>query len=334
MKRNADTAAAQLRRVLQLIPLLADDSDHPIDEVAAAVGVKRAALLRDLESLAERFDDPGGFVEGVSIFIDEGMVSVRSSHFLRPMRLSRAELAALELGLAMLRSERPLEEHRSIDRARERLSEALTKTPDDADSVTSRMADSGYPHRDDAPRRKELRGAVRRRQKVRLEYQKATDPAPETRTVCPYSLVLANGMWYLVAHCDDGDGLRFFRLDRITGVHVTDERFRLPPAFSVEALVQGDRMFQADGATPLIVRYSPRIAQWIAEREAAVVAEDGSLTLTHPLADEDWAVRHVLQYGPDAEVLSPPGVRAAVRERLRAMLKGDGVPIVPPVVTP
>lgn len=320
-RRAVETAAAQLRRVLHLIPLLADDQDHAIDEVAEAVGIGRSALLKDLESLAHRFDDPGGFVEGVQIFIDEGMVSVHSSHFLRPMRLTRAELAALELGLAMLRSERPPEEHRAIDGARARLSEVLARTPGDPDPELLQSADGGYPYRDDAPRRARLRSAIRQRQKVRIGYQKAAEVAAESRIVCPYSLVLAKGMWYLVAQCERGEGLRFFRMDRMTDAEAIDEQFQMPADFSFGALVRDGRMFQADAVAPLVVRYSARIARWIAEREGQEVAEDGSLTMTHPLADEDWAVRHVLQYGPDAEIVAPEGMRAVVRGRLREMVK-------------
>jgi predicted DNA-binding transcriptional regulator YafY len=36
------------------------------------------------------------------------------------------------------------------------------------------------------------------------------------------------------------------------------------------------------------------------------------------VADDSWAVRHVLQYGPDAEILAPPELREVVRERLSA----------------
>ena len=63
----------------------------------------------------------------------------------------------------------------------------------------------------------------------------------------------------------------------------------------------------------------PRIARWIAEREGKTLAEDGSLTMEHPLADTDWAVRHVLQYGPEVTVLEPAEVREAVVQRLQGM---------------
>ena len=41
--------------------------------------------------------------------------------------------------------------------------------------------------------------------------------------------------------------------------------------------------------------------------------------MDHPLADPDWAVRHVLQYGPDVEVLEPASIRGAVVDRIRHM---------------
>ncbi len=313
-------AAAQLRRILHLLPLLADDREHPIDEVASAVGLDRRTLLGDLRSLADRFDDPGGFVEGVSIFLDDERVSMQSSHFLRPMRLTRAELAAVELGLAMLAAERPPEEQRAITGARTRLAAALAGTPPDPADAVTRAADTGYPHHDDAGRRGRIRRAIRDRRKVRLSYQKATAGEPEWRTIAPYFLVPARGMWYLVAHADEADGLRFFRLDRVLDAVALDQRFRPPADVAVGELMKDGRMFRAEETEPLVIRYSARIARWIAEREGQPLAADGSLTLTHPLADADWAVRHVLQYGPDAEVLSPASVRAAVRARLTAMV--------------
>ena len=126
-------------------------------------------------------------------------------------------------------------------------------------------------------------------------------------------------MWYAVAQCESSEGIRIFRLDRVEQVEQLDARYESPREFSVEAIVRDGRAFQAAGADTLRVRYSPRIARWIAEREGKQVADDGSLTMEHPLADLDWAVRHVLQYGPEAEVLEPVEVRDAIRQRLEAI---------------
>jgi proteasome accessory factor C len=126
-------------------------------------------------------------------------------------------------------------------------------------------------------------------------------------------------MWYSVAWCESSDGIRIFRLDRIEGMDLLDAKFESPRGFSLDAVLQDGKAFQAAGTRKLRVRYSPRIARWIAEREGKPLAEDGSLTLEHPLADLDWAVRHVLQYGAEVTVLEPDEVRQAVVRRLQRM---------------
>jgi Predicted transcriptional regulator len=164
-----------------------------------------------------------------------------------------------------------------------------------------------------------LREAFRTRRKVRLRYRKADQDDGSTRVICPYGIVFASGMWYAVAQCESSDGIRIFRLDRVERVDLLDARFESPRGFSVEAIVREGKAFQAPEAGTLRLRYSPRIARWIAEREGKPLAEDGSLTLEHPLADLDWAVRHVLQYGPEVTVLEPDEVRQAVVRRLERM---------------
>jgi predicted DNA-binding transcriptional regulator YafY len=309
-----DTAAAQLRRILHLIPQLGDGEPHPIAEVAARAGVDRAVLLRDIRTLSDRFDAPGGFVEGLSIFLERDTVEVTTDHFLRPMRLTRPELLALELGLAMLRAERPAEEHRAIDGARLRLREVIVATPGTGDDYRyAALSAAGNPEHLDR-----LRQAHRDQRQVRLSYRKAGAEVTSSRVLCPYEIVFASGMWYVVASGGD-EGLRFFRLDRVEGIEVLEERYQRPRDFSLDAVLRDGKAFQAPEPASLRVRYSPRVARWIAEREGKAVEADGSLVLEHPLADPEWAVRHVLQYGPEAEVLEPATVRQEILRRLEGM---------------
>lgn len=310
-----DTAAAQLRRILHLIPRLGDGEPHSIAEIVERAGVDRKVLVRDIRTISDRFDTPAGFIEGLSIFLESETVEVRTNHFLRPMRLTRPELCALELGLAMLRRERPVEEHRAIDRARERLRQVIVATPppEPGDYRYASLGPAGDPEH-----LRLLRQANRSRRRVRLGYRKAAEEAASTRVLCPYDVVFTSGMWYIVADCGD-EGLRFFRLDRVESVEVLEEKYERPRDFRLESVMPHGRAFQAGDAETLRVRYSAPVARWIAERERHDLEPDGSLVLTHPLADAEWAVRHVLQYGPDAEVLEPESVRQEITRRLQAM---------------
>ncbi|MGH7630469.1 MAG: helix-turn-helix transcriptional regulator [Gemmatimonadales bacterium] len=311
----ADNATAQLGRVIHLIPLLADGDEHSLDRVAERLGVDPATVLADIEAISVRFGDPGGFVEGVQIYVDRGKrVSLVSNHFARPMRLTLAELAALDLGLALLAAERSPEERPVIDRARQRIREVIRKLPPDWAPDRLRYGEMG----DAASVRhlSSLRKARSQKRRVRIAYRKAGALKADTRVVCPYAITYARGRWYLIAHCATSGGIRVFRLDRIGTIEPLDDRFERPDDFDPRPYLADGRVFHAERPAPLRVRYSARIARWIAEREGKTCDADGSLTLEHPLADADWAVRHVLQYGPDAEVLEPVEVRNALTKLL------------------
>jgi proteasome accessory factor C len=308
-----DNAAAQLRRILTLIPELADDQEHRLTDVAQKIGVDPLTLIKDLESLATRFDEPGGFVEGVQLYLGSDTVSVVSNHFRRPMRPTISELRAVELGLTMLRTELPPDERSCVESAREKIRRTIGRLPAEH-NLGDVYAESESPG--SSEHLSTLRSAFRARHKVKLDYLKPNSDEIESRIVQPYAFVIASGSWYIIAFCERSDGLRIFRLDRVTGVTPADEEYDVPTSFRLSDAVRDHKALGTRIQTTMKVRYSPRIARWIAEREEGQHAGDGSFLVEHPLADPDWAVRYILQYGGEAEVLEPRELRVAIRERL------------------
>ena len=306
-------AAAQLNRILQLIPALADGQEHRIEDIAQTVGSSRPQMMADLASISDRFDVPGGFVDAISILVEQHVVSVHTSHFHRPMRLTMSELCALELGLTMLRSERTPLEVQAVDRALQRLRETISNVPSNDRHVGTRYAElatvSSVEHL------AVIRRAVCDRFRLRLRYRSGGATRPVERIVSPQCLVFAEQMWYMVASGDD-ETYRFFRLDRVEKVELLDDTFEADASVVARVMASG-RPFASESTRTMTVRYSPRIARWVAEREGAKLATDGSVTLEHVVADDAWAVRHVLQYGPEAEILAPE----ELREKLVGQLK-------------
>ncbi len=309
-----DTAAAQLRRILALIPECADDRPRPIQELAERAGTTPETLLKDVRLLAERFDDPAGFVEAVQIFVEPDRLEVRSEHFLRPMRLTVAELAALELGLSLLSSELAPEEQPAITGARNRLDAALARLPDDV--VPDALRHAAHGGRADPALLTQLRKAYRARRKLALRYRKAGSETTSERIACPFAVVFSSGHWYLVAHCDGVEGIRVFRVDRIEEVRILDETYSVPDSFRVSEVFSNGCAFVSEVAEKVRIRFAPRVARWIAEREGGKLDADGSYLQELPLADLDWLVRYALQYGSEAEVLEPATARNALIDRL------------------
>lgn len=318
------TAAATFRRLMTVLPRFAERDTHRLEDLAAECQVPVEQLSADLQALSNRFDDPGGYVEGVAVLIDGDRVSVRTDHFRRPMRLTVAELCALELGLALLEREHDRAEGTAhpMTLLRSRLAELITRLPQDAAYDGLRDGALAPPAQARAVPR--LRDALRRRRVVELQYQKDHDEEPQSRLVRPYALRFSRGAWYLSGWCERSEAMRLFRCDRIMSVTFTDREHEVPADFSVDQLMLDGKLFQVGEPTAeLTVRYSAGIARWIAERDGGPLEADGSAVRRMPLADREWAIRHVLQYGPDAVIESPLELRDEVRERLRRMLTGE-----------
>jgi predicted DNA-binding transcriptional regulator YafY len=136
----------------------------------------------------------------------------------------------------------------------------------------------------------------------------------------PYALLPSHGTWFVIAHCESSDAVRLFRADRISDAEPLGETFTRPDSLPVLDLIRKGKPLNTAANETLVVRYSARIARWIAEREGVPLNVDGSVTVHHALADDSWALRHVLQYGSEAEVLSPPRLREKVKETLERMV--------------
>ncbi|MFQ5679830.1 MAG: helix-turn-helix transcriptional regulator, partial [Gemmatimonadota bacterium] len=155
--------------------------------------------------------------------------------------------------------------------------------------------------------------------RCRLRYLKPGTTEPESREVDPYVLVHATGQWYVLGHCPERDAVRAFRLDRIVAAEVLPERFEVPGDFDPAPYLEGGRVYRAEEEREVVIRYSASIARWMTERGWGLEQSDGSVVVSHRVADPGWAVRHILRYGPEAEVLAPSEIRGLVREAVRRL---------------
>jgi len=96
------------------------------------------------------------------------------------------------------------------------------------------------------------------------------------------------------------------------------EHFSPRPDFT--ALEKPEETFRKDAEPmPVRVRFTPAVARWLAERYPDGRAlPDGGLEVEFQVLDPHWLVRHILQYGADAEVIEPPAVRELMKRVLGA----------------
>jgi predicted DNA-binding transcriptional regulator YafY len=182
------------------------------------------------------------------------------------------------------------------------------------------------------PHLESLAAAVWDDRRVVLRYERC-DRSVE-RMVDPLGLVVKAGIWYLIARTDAQ--IRTYRVSRIRGVTVRDERFERPDDFHLVAY--WTQAVAAYGQTlptiDAVLRVHTDALGWLAE---AVGEPSWSTARTSPDPERDGWVRvelriesiedarsGILRVGAGVEVVEPQELRAAVIEGARSVLERHG----------
>lgn len=311
----AERATDVLGRMLELMALASRDGGIGIDEAAGWVDASPDRLLDDLRLvMAREFYHPPGWTEDIRIEIGTDSIHVSSGgRFDRPPALNQREALALALALRTAGHDRPPEARQEMFELADRLDRELAAESADDLWPTISMEDGS----DLEGLRGLFEASIADRAGCRIRYLRPDDPRPTERRIDPYRLAFASGVWFVVGFCHRRDEIRVFRLDRILEASVTAETFEIRPEFEPANLIDEGRVFTAAETVSVTVRYTPRIEAWIREKGPARDADGGGVLVDFEVADPTWIVRHVLQYGPDAELVEPEDLRDLVVRSLR-----------------
>jgi predicted DNA-binding transcriptional regulator YafY len=162
-----------------------------------------------------------------------------------------------------------------------------------------------------------------RRHRIDIRYSSLSRGRTTDRVVEPYHVYNLAGIWYLAAFDHHRAEVRDFALHRISRVTPIDERFEIDPSFDFKRYMGGS-LFIEKGRKPVSVaiRFGPRQARWIRERRWHSTAKiqdriDGGCVLRMKVAGTDEVKRWVMQYGAEAEVLSPAALRREIAVGLK-----------------
>jgi predicted DNA-binding transcriptional regulator YafY len=164
---------------------------------------------------------------------------------------------------------------------------------------------------DRVPHLPALAAAVWAGRRVRLLYREGARVVQ--RTVDPLGLVLKGGAWYLVVR--RSAGMRVYRVSRVVSVRPLPEELERPDGFELAAFwEQWSRAFEESRArVEVVVRISEHVRRFL-PRERRIEA-DGRVVLAFESLDD--ALRELLRFGPDLEVLEPRDLRERLAQSVR-----------------
>ena len=242
------SAAAQVARLLALVPYALTRREVPLDEAAADLGVTPKQIVNDLKVLM--FCGWPGYLPGDYIEVDldalegEGVIRVTNADYLaRPLRLTVPEASALIVALRTLRDSADPDVVSVVDRTLAKLEAAAEDGAAAAGQVDVHL---GERERSQAQLRSHLAHAVAAGRQVNLTYYVPARDERTERVVDPLGLVTTQGMTYLDGWCHRAEDRRLFRLDRIEAWDVLDSPADPHPDVEPRDLSAG--LFQPSGS--------------------------------------------------------------------------------------
>lgn len=291
------------------------------EDLASIFETSVRTIYRDIQALSEM---------GVPIVGAPGQgYSLMEGYFLPPVGFSAEEAVTLLMGTDFIEQRLDGDYANVAKAARRKIEAILPETVRDESTrvrETMRLLQVGEPVT--SLKEKDYLGQARRaimeRRKLRMTYLKKMPETDgnrkSTREVAPYGLALVQGNWILIARCDLRQDIRHFRLSRMTGLTVLEERFLLPNGFNLNHYRPSD-----DRNERVRVLANPAIADKIVETchyylESTEDREDG-LVVNFFVRQPEELLSYILGWGGDVEVLEPEPLRRRIREEAEKMLK-------------
>jgi len=278
-------------------------------------------IYRDIQALSEA---------GVPIMGATGIgYSLMEGYFLPPISFTAEEAVTLLIGTDFI-EQRFDNNYRSSSQDARRKIEAIL--PESIRNETTRVrkamrlldSDKHITISYEREYLEKIRHAILDKRKVNFHYVKKFADTEKNRhsvrTVAPYGLVLIQGSWMLVAHCDLRQDIRHFHLSRMSELMVLDSQFELPVHFSLDEYSPPDKR-----SLQIRLLFNNDIADKVKDSNNAYVEEieehqDGFLMVlrVHQLEE---VLQWVLGWGAEVIVLEPESLRNRIREEAEKVLK-------------
>lgn len=324
-KKDALHSRPPLERMLRIHQALQAGKYPNASKLAREIEVSTKTIHRDIEFMRDRMNLPVEFAPSHNGYHYTGEVSAFPT-----MQITEGELFALVVAEKALQQYRGTSFEKPLLSAIRKMEQALPDTI----SLNFAEVEQTISFRTRAEPILDLQifdtlaKAVARRQQLELQYRKPGQKQPETRVIDPYHLANINGEWFLFAHDHARKDIRKFVPARIQALKPTGRTFERSSKFSLEdELRDSFGVHSGDGKFDVVLRFSPRAADYIREKkwhESQELRElkDGGVELKLKLSSLGEVERWVLSWGGEAAVEKPRELAEAVRRSAEKMIQG------------
>ena len=293
----------KIDRLIGILSVLLQRNKVTSAELAEIFEVSRRTILRDIETIN---------LSGIPIIAEQGQgggISIMDGYKIDRTLLSSEDMHAILSGLKSLDSISGTNRYRQL---MEKLS---------ADDCTTVNVDnhiiidlSSWDKSAIADKIELIKQAMEKRKTITFRY---FSPNGESeRKIEPYHLIFQWSAWYVWSYCTERKDYRMFKLNRMTELSLTNEKFadRNVPEFIC------DKLRHTKGEVKATVKFTNSVKWRIIDEFGVGFLNDnadGTIIMNLTWSDKQSFFSYILSFGSDAEIIEPLELRQEFSEFLK-----------------
>lgn len=305
----------KIDRLLGILNILVSTERVTVQELAERFEVSKRTVFRDLDTLNK---------SGIPIVTYSGIgggVSVVEGYKYKKSVLSKNDIKNIFTALSGFMS---------INRDNDLINLMAKVIPEETSTIFSEsdyLIDLSSWFKDSITQEKisDLREAIKNHKCISLEY--ISRSSRKIRIIHPYKLVFKQSYWYLYSFCEDSNGFRLFKINRIASYTILDKNFECIPIEKIDlkndfssALFNTERSKNIYNVT---LEYD-RVNEFLLTEkiDAKFFKRDGYEEkgyIIFQVSDLDWTAGLVISLMDKVKVISPTQLKEKVKLQIKNM---------------
>ena len=290
----------KIDRLIGILSILLQTDKVTAPYLAEKFEVSRRTINRDIDVLC---------LAGIPIVTTQGKnggISIMSGYKIDHALLTSSDMQAILTGLRSLDSVSGTNRYRQL---MDKLSVDKSSVFSSDNHIIINLA--SWDKSKITPKIELIQSAIEMCKKIHFRYYAPNKESQ--RTIEPYFLIFEWSSWYVWGYCDQRRDYRMFKLNRLTDLYCTEEKFDKrnisPPNFSD---------WKDIGESVIVKAKIAPSEKWRLIEEFGVEffeeQPDGSLIFKFEFWNESSAIQYILSFGGAAEILEPKELRGKISD--------------------
>ena len=282
------------------------------EELSKKFDVSIRTIYRDIRALEEG-GVPIGAEAGIGYFLIDG-------YQLPPVMFTKEEARALLVGGKLLEKQSDKEVSAAFQQALTKIRAVLDdEKKDEIEDLEQSILVNPFPFgkaEEEIPQLSQIKSAISQRRTLEFEYFSNYKAEWSSREVEPIGLCFYSGSWHVIAFCLLRDDYRDFRMDRITKLKISSNKYRKHERLSLQQYI--DKLIADTELLQCIIKVDIEVANILQNHKYQMglvneVKKQDHIEMSFATPSYDYFARWLLMMTSSVEILGPAKLKEVMK---------------------